>query len=216
MRFRCGGRRLEPVCGAQHRPRERLHRGAGVLGGPQVGKGRNRMAQHLESLLLHPRRLRDGATAQASLHEVGPGSRQPRVGRAEEREEVAPGAPEPREAEESGQSMPESGLRKRDAALDRVGDSQRSEGRLERRPVALDAGADDRDLLGGKAGAQERQDLVTDELERPTGARRLEEAHGTVERRGLGAGLLEKRVGEMRERRCVVPVLRPQLLDPVT
>jgi phage shock protein A len=62
--------------------------------------------------------------------------------------------------------------------LERVGDAEAREHRLERRAEALRRRHEERDLLGRNALAHERQDFLRDELERVARARPLEEADG--------------------------------------
>ena len=67
--------------------------------------------------------------------------------RAEEAEELAARAAEPREAQQRGQRLAERRLVDANLAVDRIRDAERAERGLERRANAVDARADDADLL---------------------------------------------------------------------
>jgi hypothetical protein len=82
--------------------------------------------------------------------------------------------------------MAERRLPEPDAALERVRDTERGEGRLQRGPPGLERRAHNRDLLGRGAGTQELENLVRDELERGSPAGTLEKADGALEKRRLG------------------------------
>ena len=99
--------------------------------------------------------------------------------------------------------------------VERVGDAERTEGRLEGRAQALDRRADDQDLLRRRAGAEELEDLVGDQLERGAGACALEQADRALGRRRRRRLILEQGPLEVGERRVrVVGIARRQLLDP--
>ena len=97
----------------------------------------------------------------------------------------------------------------------RVRDAERAERGLERRAQAVDARADDADALRRRAAAEQREQLLADELERAARARALEEANRAVDRHAArGDSSAEERALEMRERRVRdLAVARRQLLD---
>ena len=87
--------------------------------------------------------------------------------------------------------------------LDRVRDAEPAENGLERCAPLLDRRRDQRDLLGRRAAADQRDQLLADELERPAGTGAFEEAERGIEvgrrrRRLLEEGALEVREGRMR------------------
>ena len=95
------GRLLEPVRVAQHRDRQRAHGRDGVgLGAERVEGGNRRTLAQPRHLLLDPLGCVDGAPAEPSLDEVDARARQPRVRAAQVREQLAPAAAGPREAQE--------------------------------------------------------------------------------------------------------------------
>src|SRR6185437_9282543 len=150
----------------------------------------------------------------APLEEVDVHPRQAGIRRAQEREQLAAPAVEPGVAKQREQRLPERRLPQPQPALERVRDAERRERRVERRAPALERGADDRDLLGGRAVAEQREDLVRDQLERAADAGPFEEAQRTVELgRALGLRVLEQVTLEVRQHRRTR--LRPgrQLLD---
>jgi len=71
-------------------------------------------------------------SVQPALEEVHVVARQARVGRAEEREQVAPLPVEPRIAQQREERLPERRLAEPQPALERVGDAERRERRVER------------------------------------------------------------------------------------
>src|SRR5207247_6239150 len=101
-----------------------------------------------------------------ALEEVGVRAREPRVRRAQEREEVAPLAIEPRVAQQAQQRLAEGGLAETDAALERVRHAECREGGVESGAPAVERGTDDRDPLGGGSCAQQLEDLVRQQLQR--------------------------------------------------
>ena len=111
-------------------------------------------------------------------------------------------------------AWPERRLREPHLAVDRVGDAEGAESRLERRAQPLDARADDADSLGCDPAAEEREKLLADELERAARARRFEEAHGPVDRDRVVRLVCEERPLEVRDRGPGdLGVARRQLLD---
>ena len=143
------------------------------------------------------------------------GTREAGIGGPQEREQVAPAAAEPRVADDREQRTTEGRMRRPERPVERVGNAERTEGRLQGRAQALDRRADDQDLLRRRAGAEELEDLVGDQLERGAGAGALEQADRALGRRRRRRRILEQsplEVGEGRVR--VVGVARRQLLDP--
>ena len=114
----------------------------------------------------------------------------------------------------AGERLAERRLRDPHLAVDRVRDAELAEHGVEHAAHAVDAGHDDADLLRRRARADEREQLLADELERPAAAGALEEVDRAVERRRLAGLVLEERALEMRERRRGDrAVARRQLLD---
>src|SRR5205085_10521009 len=146
-------------------------------------EGRGRLAAELRDLLLDPLGLRDAAPAQATFEEVDVVAREPRVRRAQEREQLAPLAVKPGVAEQREQGLPERRLAEPQPALDRERHAERRERRVERGAPAVERRADDRDLVRRRAVAQQAEDLVREELERAANARALEEAQRAVQLR---------------------------------
>ena len=110
--------------------------------------------------------------------------------------------------------MYERRLREAQLAVDGVGDAERAEHRLERAADPLVSRHDEPDPLRRHAAADEREHLLSHELERAATAGSLEEADHAVERRRLTRLVGEERPFEMRERRRRDrPVSRRQLLD---
>ena len=169
----------------------------------------------LLAFLDDPLRRLHGAPAQPALDEVDVAALEARERRAEEREELAARPAEPREAQERRQRLAERRLRDAHLAVDRVRDAERAERGLERRAHAVDARADDADLLRRRSGAEQREQLFADELERAARAGALEEADGAVDRdRARATRPLKSERVEMRERgRRDVAVRRRELLD---
>jgi hypothetical protein len=97
---------------------------------------------------------------------------------------------------------------------DRIRDPEAAQHGLDRGAPRIEGGRDQRDLLGCGAPANEREELLADELERAAGSCALEEADGGVELGRRRRRLLEERPLEMRERRVLV-LGRPrrELLD---
>ncbi len=143
------------------------------------------------------------------------GTREAGIGRPQEREQVAPAAAEPRVADDREQRTTEGRVRRPERPVERVGDAERTEGRLQWRAQALDRRADDQDLLRRRAGAEELEDLVGDQLERRAGAGAFEQADRALGRRRRRRRILEQGALEVGERRVrVVGIARRQLLDP--
>ena len=212
-------RGLDAVRGANHRACQRLHRVERRRSRPQRLEHRQRLAvAEPHGLLLDPFRRLDGASAQAPLEEVDVLPREARVGRAEEGVEVAAAAAEPREPQDAEQRLPEWNPVEARVGLERIRDPERPERRLERRLPALERGADDPDLFRRHAGAQEREQLVADDLESTARPGSLEEAKGTADRRRIRIVIrrrLEQPPLEVRERGLGNLVeARRQLVDP--
>src|SRR5206468_10587943 len=93
--------------------------------------------------------------------------------------------------------------------------AQRGERGLERRLPAVERWADDADLLRRGAGADEREQLLADELEHAARACGLEETKGAVDRRrGRRRAVGKQRPLEVGERRRAdLLEARGQLLD---
>ena len=209
-----GRRRIEPMGRADHRARvipDHRERIGGTADGVEV---RQRLAAQLRHLLLHPFRLGDAAPAQPAFEEVDVVPRQPRVGRAQEGEQVAPLAVEPRVAQQREQRLAERRLAQPQPALERVGHAERREGRVQRGPPAVERRADDRDLVSGSAVAQQRKDLVRDELERAADAGALEEAQRAVQFGSLRCARAEERAFQVAKHRRTRFAARRELLDP--
>src|SRR5207249_3273007 len=98
----------------------------------------------------------------------------------EEREQVAAVAAAPREAKQGEERRTKRSLAEPEPLLDREGDAERRECRVERAPPALDRLAHDADRLRRRSGSDEGRDFVGDELERAANAASLEEAHRPV------------------------------------
>src|SRR4029079_2927447 len=123
------------------------------------------------------------APAQAALEEIGGRAGQAGVRRAQEREQVAPVAVEPRITDKGEQGLAGRRLPQPDTPLERVRDAECREGGVEGRPPVVQTWADDGDLLRGGSGAEQTQHLLGDELQRPAQAAAFEEAERAVERR---------------------------------
>ena len=154
----------------------------------QLGERGNRRLAQLLGLLLDARGRVDRASAQAALDVVDGRAREAGVRRAQEREELAAARVRPRVAQQLQQRVPER-RRCRAARATRPRTGRRAP------PSTVSSGArqrverrrDERDLLGGGAGAEQLEQLVADELERAARAGALEEAHGAVELRAAAA-----------------------------
>src|SRR3954453_3561172 len=90
-------------------------------------------------------------------------------------------------------------LRDAQLAVDRIRNAERAECGLERSAQALDARADDADALGRRAGAQQREDLLSDELQGAARPRTLEEANGAVAGSGCEPLVREQGPLDVRE-----------------
>ena len=193
-------RPVEPVRGGDHLGEQRAH-------------AADRRARVAEVAQRHERRLAEAlglgldliwpahrAPAQPALGEIDAGARDAGVRRAQERVELVSPRAGPGEAQQREQRVAERRRRQANAAVDRVRDAGRPEGGLERRAPAVDAGDDERDLLGRHAVAQQVEHLVGDELERAARARALEEADGAGDRRRIGGRVLEQVALEPGER----------------
>ena len=159
-------RRLEAVRALEHRARKIADRGDQVGGGAKRVEVRQRLGAELQDLLLDACRRAHRAAAEPSLEEVRVPAGQARVGRAEEREEVAAVSVEPGVAEEREQRLAERRLSEADAAFQRIRHTKGREGGVECSAPAVEARADDADLLGRRAGAEQPENLLGDELER--------------------------------------------------
>ena len=136
------------------------------------------------------------------------------VARADEREQVAAAASEPGEAQKRQECPAERRLRQAERPVQRVRDAERAERRLERRTHPVERGTDDEDLLGSRAGPDQAEHLVGDELEGRTRAGGLEEPDRAVDGRRGRNDVGEQRALEVRQRRMrVLGVARRQLLD---
>ena len=182
-------------------PRRPPGAGERRFGGAKLAQRNERRVAEPLGLLLDAVGRVDGAAAQTAFGEVDARPSDARVRRAEKGVQLAPAAPEPGEAEQREQRVPERRRREAQPRLDRERDAERRERRLERCPPALDRRDDDRDRLGRRAVAQQTEQLVADELDRAPGPGALEEADGAADRRRLGGGGLEERALEVRERR---------------
>ena len=140
---------------------------------------------------------------------------EPGVRRAHEGIEIPALTAEPRKAEQRDERGAERGLRDAHLGLDAVRDAERAKRRLERSAPAVDRRTDDGDLLRGGAVPEQVEDLVADQLEQPTGARRLEKPQCPLERRGsrpLVDVELSLEIRELRPSKAVGR--RRQFLDP--
>ena len=164
-------REPRPKSGARRRPRrsapslEQSPRGGDRIGvRPKLDERRNGRAAKPLALLLDPGRIGDGAPAEPPFDEVHRSSLEPRVGRAEEREEIAALSAAPDEAQQREQRAPERGLARRPACSIACGTPSR-ERRLERRAPALRGLADHADSSGAPLLAR-ADDLTRKELGR--------------------------------------------------
>ena len=208
------GRRVEAVRGADHRTDERANRIQRVGLVPERVEHAKRLAAQLQRLLHHPRRVADPAPAQPPFEVVDVGARQPGEGRAQEAVQIVPTAGEPVEAQEREQRLAERRLADPEPALDRVRHVERRQCGLELCALAFDARADEKDLLGLRAGSDQLQHLVRDELERAAGSRSFEEADRPLElerSRGPVGEEVTLEMGELRRRD--LRVARRELLD---
>ena len=207
-------RTVESIGTAEHPGCQRPHRLDRIVGALQLRQRGQRRAAQLLRLLDDALRRLDCASTQPSLDEVDGAPLQSGEGRAEVGEEIAPRAAEPREAQHRGKRMTERRLREPHLAVDRVRDTEGGERGLQRRAAALDARADDPDRLRRNPRAQQREQLLADQLERAAGARAFEEADGAVQRHGRRRLVAEQRALEMRDRRVrSLAGARRQLLD---
>src|SRR5439155_22452864 len=129
---------------------------------PQPAEDGKRRAAELLRLLLDPGRGVHRPATEPTLEEVDACAREAGVRRAEEREQLLARAAEPREAQEREERLPERGLREPRPLLQRVRDAERAEHRLERRAPAVERVADDRDRGGGRACADQLEQLLRD------------------------------------------------------
>src|SRR5262249_48626102 len=128
----------------------------------------------------------------------------PRERRTKEPKQVTAGACEPLVAQDREQRAAECRLAKAPWMLDRIGDVELRERRLERRTPALDGLANDGDVLGSRAAAKQRTDLRREQLGGPARSRAFEEADCAVERTELGLvdEQLTLEAAERRGHRC--------------
>src|SRR2546430_1403088 len=175
--------RLEGVRGLDQRARRLAQRGDRIPGGAQCAELRQGLGPELLDLLFDPRRRPDTAAAKPPFEKVGVPARKAGIGRAQEGEQVAPLAVEPRVTEQAEQRLAERRQSEPQPALERVRHAVRREGRVERSAPAVEGRADDRDLLGRGPLAQQFEHLLGDELQRAAQARAFEEADRAVERR---------------------------------
>jgi hypothetical protein len=205
-------RRVEPVRALEHRSRQVANRGHGVFGRAQRLEVGQWLATQLLHFLLDPGRCADRPAPEPPLEEVRVLAGQARVGRAQEREQVATLALEPRVAEEGQQRLAERRLAEADPALERVRDAEGREGRVESGAPAVEARADDADLLGRRAGPEQGQHLLCDELECPPQARAFQEADGAIELRS-STRPSKQRALEVRKNRRARGRVRGKLLE---
>ena len=202
-----------------HRPREVTDRRQGVVRRAHRAELRQRLLAQLLDLLLDPGGGVDRASAQTALEEVDVPAREPGVRRAQEREQVAPLAVQPRVAQQAQKRLAERRLAEPHPALDRVRNAESDERGVERRAPAVDRRADDGDLLGRRARAQEREHLVGEQLERPAQACALEEPERAVQPRRRRdppvpvRGLAEEPALEVSQHRRARGRVRRELLD---
>src|SRR5262249_44113852 len=135
----------------------------------------------LQRLLDDALRLADRPPAQPSFEVVDMRAGQPGERRAQESVQVVPPTLEPLEAQEREQSLAERGLADPDPALDRIRNLERRQRGLELGALTVDARADEQDLLRLRAGPDQLQRLVGDQLERPARAGAFEEADRALE-----------------------------------
>ena len=112
--------------------------------------------------------------------------------------------------------MPEGRRAERRPTLERQGDAERGERRLERDANRVQRRADHRDLVRGDPGTDRAQRLLGHELERPAGSRSFEEADGTVERRALRRRCEQLALDVRQRRRQVLGGARRQVDDVVS
>ena len=156
----------------------------------------------------------DGAAAEPSFEEVDVVATETGVWRAHEPIEVVASASEPGKAKQREQRAAEGRLAELRQPLGRVRDAEAGKRCLERRAPALQGGCDDRDLGRIRPAADELEDLLADELEHAARTRRLEEAHGSLERWRGRVTVDEKPPLEVCERRsCVAAGRGWELLD---
>ena len=208
-------RRVETVGVAQHPRGERAHRGDRVLRVAQLGEPGSGAPRSFSRLLDDAlRRVRRRARAAA-----------PR--RSRPRARARPENGERRNVNRSRRVPPSQA--KRSSASSAWPNGVRASGSppsiaygMPSVPNAVSSGArprstlghDDADALRRRAGAEQREELLADELERAARPRALEEADGAVERPRVAARVGEQRALEMGERRVRQPLLaRRQLLD---
>ncbi len=196
------GRRMLDSMGVPEHPRQVLPHGRdGLAGGAQLVERRQRSASQPLGLLHDPLGVLHRPAAEATLDKVDGTALEAGERRAEVREEVVARAVRPREAEERGERVTERRLRDPQVAVDGVRDAELAEHRVEDAAHPVDAGHDEADPLGRRAGAHEREQLRSDELERPAAAGAFEEADRVLERRRRARLVLEERAFEVRERR---------------
>src|SRR3989454_1360857 len=195
-------RRLEPIRGAQHGRGEAGDRVERSRRGAQRFEDRERLTvAQTDRLLLDALGRIDRTTTQPALEEVDVLARQTRVGRTQERVEVATVSTEPGKPQQAQERLAVRRLVEPCVRLERVWDAERPECCFEGRLPALERRAHDPDLFRRDAGPDQREQLLADELERPALAGALEEPDGSVDRRRSGNGFAEERALEMSERR---------------
>ena len=174
-----------------------------VGGGPDCVEVRQRLAAQLRRSPPRPGRLTVTPRPRSRPSRKSTWcAREPRVRRAQEGEQVAPLAVEPGVAQQREQRLAERRLAEPQPALERVGHAERREGGVERAPASGRAtGRRSRSRRGIRAGAQQREHLVRDELERAAQAGALEEADRAVELRRRRRASREERALEVGERR---------------
>ena len=155
----------------------------------------------------------DGAAAEPSLDPIDARARETRVGRAEEAVQLTAPAALPAKPKQREQGAPELRLIEPDLPFDRVRDAERAECGLEGRSIALDPRTDERDLLGRRARADQRQQLLGHTLERPTAPGAFEEAKRAVDLWCFARHSREQTSLQVRERRRAYLGSRRQLFD---
>ena len=211
-------RRVEPVGGAEHRRRPaRAPLAIDVSARHAADRGRRAAP---------PRSFTISASTRSGERMPRPRSRpsrksawraaEPGVRGADEAEQVAAAAAEPREAEQREERVPVRGLRRAAASRRaRTGRRARRTPTRAARAPGRATGQTTRISLGSGAGRAQLEDLVGDELERRARAGALEEADRALAVGRRRRDVLEQRPLEVRQRRMrVLRVPRRQLLEP--
>src|SRR5262249_49922107 len=148
----------------------RAYEGERATGGrvrlAQDGELLHRRTADLVALLLHSLERSNGAAAEPSFDEVDAPALETRVRRTKEREQLGAIAPKPGEPEQREQRGPERRLTEPQPLLHRNRQTEGGEHGVERCTPSFDGVADNGDRLRVGAGADQRNDLLRDELER--------------------------------------------------